>query len=204
MYLTNKYSKWYNNIVSAARARTAVTGYTEKHHIIPKSLGGTNNKSNLVVLTAREHFVCHWLLTKMTTGTAKIKMWNAMRIIFVKSKGQERYSLTSRKYEVIRRQCSVALKGTQTGKNNGNYGKRWTEEQRAKMRGHTRNVGRIRSAESNNKQSASMKGKNTGQQTLEHIQKRFIKKSCPHCGTIVSPTNFHRWHNNNCKQINTL
>lgn len=39
--------------------------YYEVHHIIPKSLGGTNDKSNLAILTAKEHFICHWLLVKI-------------------------------------------------------------------------------------------------------------------------------------------
>jgi len=38
-FLKNKYTKWYFNIVSAAQNRD-ISGYTEEHHIIPKSLGG--------------------------------------------------------------------------------------------------------------------------------------------------------------------
>ena len=63
-FLQNKYTKWYFNIISKAQNRDTL-GYVEKHHIIPKSLGGNNEQTNLVKLTAREHFVCHWLLTKM-------------------------------------------------------------------------------------------------------------------------------------------
>ena len=69
MYLPNKYTFWYNNIIQRAQSRVLSTDtYTEKHHIIPRSLGGDDLTSNLVRLTAREHFVCHLLLTKMTTG----------------------------------------------------------------------------------------------------------------------------------------
>ena len=41
--------------------------YYEKHHILPKSLFPLwrKRKSNLVLLTAREHFFCHQLLTKI-------------------------------------------------------------------------------------------------------------------------------------------
>ena len=46
--------------------------YYEEHHIIPKSLGGTNDKSNLVLLTAREHFIAHWILTKIYKGNPKM------------------------------------------------------------------------------------------------------------------------------------
>lgn len=57
-FLINKYTKWYFNIIESAQ-RQEMDGYTEKHHIIPKSLGGSNDKTNIVKLTAREHFICH-------------------------------------------------------------------------------------------------------------------------------------------------
>jgi len=46
--------------------------YYENHHIISKCLGGNNNKENLVLLTAREHFICHKLLTYIYKGNKKI------------------------------------------------------------------------------------------------------------------------------------
>lgn len=39
--------------------------YFEVHHILPKCMGGENKKYNLVLLTAKEHYVCHHLLTKI-------------------------------------------------------------------------------------------------------------------------------------------
>jgi hypothetical protein len=75
MYLQNKYTRWYYNIVQRAQLRILPQDiYTEKHHIIPQSLGGDNSTTNLVHLTAREHFVCHLLLTKMTTGLQRRSM----------------------------------------------------------------------------------------------------------------------------------
>ncbi len=82
MYLTNKYTKWYNNIILTAKARSLLKiGYSEKHHIIPKSLGGNNSKDNIVALTAREHYVCHLLLPKMTTGKDRNKMAYALSTV---------------------------------------------------------------------------------------------------------------------------
>lgn len=61
-FLVNKYSKWYYSIIYNARQR----GYGEEtHHIIPRSLGGDNQPQNLVRLTLKEHFICHWLLCHM-------------------------------------------------------------------------------------------------------------------------------------------
>lgn len=56
------YEKIYNQLINRAKQRTFVDGYTEIHHIIPKSEGGTDDKDNLVELTGREHFVAHKLL----------------------------------------------------------------------------------------------------------------------------------------------
>ena len=68
------------SIVSNAKNRT-ISGYIEKHHIIPKSCGGSNKKENLVALTAKEHFICHLLLTKMTENNYRIKMRNSFNNI---------------------------------------------------------------------------------------------------------------------------
>lgn len=76
MFINNKYFKWYFSIINKAIGRE-LSCYTEKHHIIPKSLGGDNNQQNLVSLTPREHFVCHLLLTKFTESTNKSKMITA-------------------------------------------------------------------------------------------------------------------------------
>jgi len=76
MFKENKYTKWYYSIVSNAQSRQ-LDGYTEQHHIIPKSLGGSNDLDNLVSLTSREHFVCHLLLTRMTDSSDKSKMIHA-------------------------------------------------------------------------------------------------------------------------------
>ena len=77
MFLNNKYTKWYYSIVNNASKREPES-YCEKHHIIPRSLGGNNTKANLVVLTLREHYLCHLLLTYMLTGDSLIKMTFAL------------------------------------------------------------------------------------------------------------------------------
>jgi hypothetical protein len=58
------YEKIYYAIIDNARLRKKAPGF-EKHHIIPGSCGGTNDRSNLVYLTTREHLVCHLLLVKI-------------------------------------------------------------------------------------------------------------------------------------------
>ena len=59
------YKRIYESIIEK-RKIDIPTGYVEEHHCyIPSCLGGTDDKSNLVKLTAKEHFICHLLLTKM-------------------------------------------------------------------------------------------------------------------------------------------
>lgn len=66
-YTPTKYSKWYFAIIENARAQTRSKkiDYFESHHVHPKSLGGKQTKENVVLLTAREHLICHQLLVKM-------------------------------------------------------------------------------------------------------------------------------------------
>lgn len=76
----NKYTNWYISIITTALNRETVNDYTEKHHIVPRSfkMGGEKDKLNLVHLTAREHFIVHMLLVKMTINPRlKIKMARA-------------------------------------------------------------------------------------------------------------------------------
>lgn len=57
------YIRHYNLLVEKARNRVVGKNiYTEMHHIIPRSEGGTDDESNIVKLYPREHFIAHWLL----------------------------------------------------------------------------------------------------------------------------------------------
>ena len=115
MYLDNKYTIVYNSIISRAKTR-ALGSYTELHHIIPKSLGGSNSKENLVRLTAREHFICHLLLVKMTEGKSKFKMMKAAAMLAVSNKTQSRHKINARTYEILKRNASVAMSNLTKGK----------------------------------------------------------------------------------------
>lgn len=71
------YRKIYNSIIDRAKNRKA-TGYTEAHHIKPRCLGGADSKENIVNLTAREHYLCHWLLAKEYKNQKLIFAWRSM------------------------------------------------------------------------------------------------------------------------------
>lgn len=58
------YQKHYDALIQRARGRT-ITGYSERHHVLPKCMGGSDDETNLVRLTPEEHYVAHQLLVKM-------------------------------------------------------------------------------------------------------------------------------------------
>lgn len=112
----NKYYTIYFNIVNAAKYRKNVNCYTEKHHIIPKSLGGKNNKENLVLLTAREHYVAHRLLIKMYSGEEKIKMQHAFWKLNTRYENEKIISINSRTFEKSRKSQAEIMKNKMSGR----------------------------------------------------------------------------------------
>ena len=81
------YTKHYELLVSRARGRI-LEGYSERHHIIPKCMGGTNDPSNLVSLTAEEHFLAHQLLMKIHPREPKMAL--AVSMMCMKSPASQR------------------------------------------------------------------------------------------------------------------
>jgi hypothetical protein len=134
MFTNNKYTTLYYNIINN-RKINPIIGYTEKHHIIPKSLGGSNKKENLVNLSAREHFICHRLLVKMTTGRDKVKMSYAIRLMMNReNQYQQRYKISSKMYSSIIAETKSIIGNSMTGINNPFYGKTHSIETSQKMK----------------------------------------------------------------------
>jgi len=121
IFIQNKYTRWYYIIIHNA-SQVIPDSYTEKHHIIPKSLGGSNEPDNIVLLSARQHFICHWLLTKMVSDKkATYKMANAFNRMMKKGRpDQKRYYLSGTAYENARIRNNIL----RSGKNHPFYGKK--------------------------------------------------------------------------------
>ncbi len=103
------YQRIYNQLIERAQSRT-LEGYTEKHHILPKCLGGSNDKGNLVELTAREHFLCHRLLCEINPKSTKL--WYALFLMAIgKQNIKCEYKLDSRSYERLRLEFIQNVKG---------------------------------------------------------------------------------------------
>lgn len=169
----NKYEKWYASITKNAKNRS-LDGYSERHHIVPRSLGGLDDKQNLVDLTAREHFICHWLLTKIHTGEARSKMIYALNGMKRTNKEQQRYetSITSRVYAWLKEEFGKTHSATMKGRKPWNKGIPITEEQREKNRKAA--LGKTFSAETIAKIVAKTRGQKRTQETKDAISKSLI------------------------------
>lgn len=93
------YKRIYDELIVRAQRRAKPKGYTERHHIIPRSLGGSDDQFNLIDLTAREHFIAHMCLSFIYGGS----QWYAISMM----KG--RYN-NSKLYEIARKQFVLTRK----------------------------------------------------------------------------------------------
>jgi ribosomal protein S27AE len=132
--------KWhYDRLIETRKVlcRSKKDGnYYEIHHIIPRCKDGDNSEENLIHLTAREHFLAHWLLWRIYRDRQTALAFNAMLRI---GRGQKRIT-SSRSFQEAREAASFAQKGkklrqetinsiiknnARTGKPNWNSGKKW-------------------------------------------------------------------------------
>ena len=112
------YLKIYNNIIKNAslKERSKKDNYFERHHILPRSLGGDNSKTNIVLLTAKEHFICHALLVEIHRD--KYENYCKMLHAFILMKGDyknNRY-MNSRLYNKIKEEYSIIRSINEKGK----------------------------------------------------------------------------------------
>jgi hypothetical protein len=112
------YNKIYNSIIQRSQGRKKLRKdsegyvYYEKHHIIPRCLGGSEDKSNLAYLTAEEHWIAHLLLVKINPGVdSLIYACQAMSMT-----GGNTKRTTNKMFGWIRREYSNAVSRRNTGK----------------------------------------------------------------------------------------
>lgn len=128
IYINNhmNYQAAYDRLISYRREHPA-QGYIERHHIIMRSMGGSNESTNLVVLTGREHWIAHLLLHKIHRNSCAAYACHMMAM-----RCEERgipYVRNSRMYERIRKECAkltgIRNSNTHVGEGNSQYGTRW-------------------------------------------------------------------------------
>ena len=203
MFINNPHYQRYFNIVEQAKNRCPSTmtrkqvkeliGYAERHHIIPKSIGGENTVDNLVWLTANEHFECHCLLIEMTQGPARRKMLSALtRMMNKQSHNQERNYDTFAYSDEIRKLCaeehSRYMQGKHSGEGNPFFGRKHTEESKKKI--SVGGKGIKKSEEAKKRIAAAKVGDlNPARQVV----------TCPHCGKTGRSGGMRKHHFSHCK-----
>ena len=189
--------------------------YYEGHHIVPKCLGGTGwannyNHSNIALLTAREHFLAHWLLYEINPNSYQLAKAFEM-MCRVKDNNQMRYIPSSRIVEYAKIKSSNL---------HSSYMKNqfWSEDMRSHMsKMHT---GKKHSLET--KKIMSEKAKNISDELRELRRFRGLsennpakrldvqikmknralnrqKINCPHCNKEGAINQMKQWHFDNCK-----
>jgi endogenous inhibitor of DNA gyrase (YacG/DUF329 family) len=207
-----EYLKIYNTLINSAKSkdRKKKKGgiYYEKHHIRPVCIGGDNSPSNLVLLTAKEHYMAHKLLCEIypESNSLRYAFW---LMINSKSKGQQRYKTCSRVYEYEKLKFAEMQKENIKGKphslKNPEMIKKCTQ---AKILAKVKRP----DLSENNKIKVQCPHCNKIGPIFNMRRWHFdncyvytgIKKShpqieCPHCGMKSQPSNIRRYHMDNCK-----
>lgn len=109
------YEWHYSNLIEKAKNRE-ISGYTERHHIIPRCMGGSDEDENLIRLTPEEHYVAHQLLVKIHPKNNKLIHAAAMMIPSRPS---------NKLYGWLRRRLSFAMSVEQSGNGNSQFGMIW-------------------------------------------------------------------------------
>ena len=124
------YFKIYENLILDAKFKPKHDDYKETHHIVPKCMGGDDSKENLIKLTARQHYLAHWLLYKMYRTPSLVHAWHTMSRI---GKGQDKRKLNSHLFEYCKRERNKVLSSKYTGTGNNFYGKTHSKETKQKL-----------------------------------------------------------------------
>lgn len=235
MFLENKYQKWYYSIIERAKKENREKGRHEEHHIIPLCFfkknkrntkrgildGDAEDSDNLVLLTYREHFICHWLLIKMVDKRFQTQMNAAFSGMIMKGKNR---LISSWQYEILRKSLSDKMKNRivseetrkkmrengkkRIGKLNPWFGKHHTEEYKLnaskRMTGENHPFYGMKRPGHSEKMKIKMKGRDFSPEHRNNISKSWQESrkrvKCEHCGSLTTKAMNKRWHGKNCKK----
>ena len=179
-----KFLFWYRRLIERRVLTPIETG--EKHHVLPRCLGGPND-GNIIMLTCREHFIAHALLARAFPNESKL-VYAFWAMCNQSNQYQHRIRPCASIYEIAKharaKHISKLLKG-----------RVFSVETRKRM---------SESAKNRQKQSpACMKGRKVSTETrmkISQLAKERKRLKCDHCSVECQPSNFHRWHGDNCKK----
>ncbi|AZV00952.1 homing endonuclease [Escherichia phage vB_EcoM_005] len=190
--IEEKVGLWLGDLTDeylAVVSKPPKTEYTEKHHILPRSLFPEyeNTPENIVSIDVLDHLEAHAILAK----TKDPKMILAFWIMFSSSErrnlnlSEEELKIKYEEARIEMKRVKSAWGKTRIGELNPFFGKHHGEY--AKKRASETHKGKKLSAE----HTVSFGQAQTG------VPKR--KVECPHCHKMIGYHLINRWHNDNCK-----
>lgn len=96
------YQKIYNSIIERAKSQNRQKNkgiYYEEHHILPRGMGGSEQKENKVLLTAKEHYIAHILICKIYPHNKKM-LYAIWRL--VNSNGKQGHKINASEYQRLK------------------------------------------------------------------------------------------------------
>ena len=211
------YQKIYENIIEKAkfenRKKLIKTSsnwlYYEEHHIIPRCLNGNNDKQNKVLLTAKEHFVCHKLLTYIYSHNKSI--YNAFYLMC--SAGKYKYNVSSRDYAYARELFALTPISEKTRKKFSDIGKNriFSKKTRKKIADAKKDIlltdihklkiseGLLEAYDSGKRIKPNHTGEKNPMYGKPGCNMNNLRKTCEYCKAKINPGNYGRWHGEKCK-----
>jgi hypothetical protein len=204
------HEKVYNLIIQKATSENRIKhngAYYENHHIIPKCVGGINSKENLILLTAKEHYICHELLTYIYPKNRNLAV-ALMRMSGYRTK----YKVSARDYARAKENLSNTAISKETRDKLSNVWKdrKHTTTSKEKMREQklgeknpmfgkiSPNKGKTYSFTEQQRKnlSKSMEGKSPKINSM--------KKECEYCHKSFTIPCYKHWHGERCKIKNQI
>ena len=179
---------------SLGRHRSDST-YYESHHITPKSLGGSDDSFNLVLLTAKEHYIAHLLLFmhyKQVGGEALRKMAFALVGMTSGLKKRKTYKIqSSRSYAVLKEAAMLASLGRKVEDT--------VKYKQPKSNKHKQAIRQARLAAPPRSKESREKMRKSALNRGDNFTGNYLQAKCPNCLKEGQKNAMLRWHFNNCK-----
>ena len=183
------YYNRYIKFIESRKNRSSLNKRIEKHHIIPRSMGGSDENDNIIKLTYREHFIAHWLLWKAFNNTKMIHAFWYMT-------QRKMHRLSSRVYESLKQSRLEALKG-----NKNASGKRSQKSKNKMSLAQLNTNNHSTRGKKRPEYSLKMSGKNNPMFGIVSPMKNKKHKIvvCPKCKKTGGGGAMSRFHFDNCK-----